>query len=141
VRGQYAADGRDLYASSRDLRRVRPLTVTTGLSVLSWGLECVAFWLVLTGFDAGVSLLIAAFVFAVSSIVGAVSLLPGGLGATEGTMTSLLVAFGVGRSVAAGSAIVVRAATLWFSAGLALLVYLNFRRRWAVVSGRGDKPD
>jgi uncharacterized protein (TIRG00374 family) len=63
----------------------------------------------------------------VASILGAVSLLPGGLGVTEGSMTGLLLVFDVERVQAASTTLVIRAATLWFVAGLALAVYLYYR--------------
>jgi hypothetical protein len=50
-----------------------------------------------------------AFVYAVSHLAGGISLLPGGVGAYEGSMTFLLVAFGVASPVAAAIAILNRA--------------------------------
>jgi uncharacterized protein (TIRG00374 family) len=120
-------DVRSLYVSSRDLLQIRPLAVTSTLSVLSWGMECFGLWLILVGFGADVSPLVAAFVFAFSSLLGALSLLPGGLGVTEGSMTGLLLLFDVPRVTAVSATLVTRAATLWFSAGIALLTYVSFR--------------
>jgi uncharacterized protein (TIRG00374 family) len=50
-----------------------------------------------------------AFVYAVAHLAGGISLLPGGVGAYEGSMTFLLVAFGVAGPVAAAIAILNRA--------------------------------
>lgn len=118
---------------------LRPLTVTTAISILSWGMECLGLWIVLRGFGADVSVLVAAFVFAFASILGAVSLLPGGLGVTGGSMTGLLLVFNVERVTAVSATLVVRAATLWFSAGLALLVYAHFRRTRLVAVDEYDE--
>jgi uncharacterized protein (TIRG00374 family) len=131
--GQKADRIRDLYDNSRTLLRLRPLGVTTGLSICSWGLECVGLWIVLQGLNAEISLIAAAFVFALSSVLGAVSLIPGGLGVTEGTMTGLLQIFEVGRVQAASATLVIRAATLWFVAGLALIVYGYYQYQKPVV--------
>jgi uncharacterized protein (TIRG00374 family) len=122
---------RNVYTNSRDLLRPRPLLVTTTLSVASWSLECVGLWVVLQGFGVDFGVLAASFVFTVASLLGAVSLLPGGLGVTEGSMTGLLLVFGVGRTTAASSTVIIRAATLWFVAGFALLVYASFRHRYS----------
>lgn len=124
---------RDLYENSRTVLRLRPLGVTTVLSIFSWGLECVGMWLVLKGFDVDVSLIVAAFVFAMASILGAISLLPGGLGVTEGSMIGLLLVFEVGRAQAVSTTLVIRAATLWFVAGLALAVYGYYRYQKSAV--------
>lgn len=129
IAGQKVDALRNFYENSRELLRFRPLGITTALSICSWGLECVGMWLVLQGFNAEVSLVAAAFVFALASILGAVSLLPGGLGVTEGSMTGLLLLFGVERATAASTTLVVRAATLWLVAALALAVYASYKRR------------
>ncbi|MFZ0168278.1 MAG: lysylphosphatidylglycerol synthase transmembrane domain-containing protein [Candidatus Dormiibacterota bacterium] len=50
-----------------------------------------------------------AFVYAIAHLAGGISLLPGGVGAYEGSMTVLLVAFGVAGPVAAAIAILNRA--------------------------------
>lgn len=50
-----------------------------------------------------------AFVYAIAHLAGGISLLPGGIGAYEGSMTFLLVAFGVAGPVAAAIAILNRA--------------------------------
>jgi uncharacterized membrane protein YbhN (UPF0104 family) len=120
-----------LYHNARQLLAVRPLGVTTALSVCSWGLECVGLWLVLQGLGVDVGVLAAAFVFAVSSILGAVSLLPGGVGVTDGSMIGLLAVFGVDRGAAVSATLIVRAATLWFVAVLAVVVYLRYTARTA----------
>jgi uncharacterized membrane protein YbhN (UPF0104 family) len=51
----------------------------------------------------------AAFVYAVAHLAGGVSLLPGGIGAYEGSMTFLMVAFGVASPVAAAVTVLNRA--------------------------------
>ncbi|MGH7705443.1 MAG: lysylphosphatidylglycerol synthase transmembrane domain-containing protein [Candidatus Dormibacteria bacterium] len=50
-----------------------------------------------------------AFVYAIAHLAGGITLLPGGIGAYEGSMTFLLVAFGVASPVAAAVAILNRA--------------------------------
>ena len=125
---------RDFYGSSKGVLRLKPLILTTVLSVISWGMECVGLWLVLRGLDAHVDVLAAAFVFSVASVLGALSFLPGGIGVTESSMTGLLLLFGVSRAAAVSSTIIIRAATLWFVAALALVVYLLFQKRQSLVT-------
>ncbi|MFB6197073.1 MAG: YbhN family protein, partial [Halobacteriaceae archaeon] len=124
---RYTEQLRSLYFNSQELLDSKPLVVTTLLSVISWGLECIGMWLVLEGFGVNASILLAAFVFAFASILGALSLLPGGIGITEGTMTGLLLFVGINRTAAVSTTLVIRAATLWFVAIGAILVYLHFR--------------
>lgn len=128
---RWSDNARQLYRSSRELLRPRPLGVVTVVSVASWGMECVGLWLVLRGFDTDVGLLATSFVFASSSILGAVSLLPGGLGVTEGSMTGLLSVFGVGRATATSATLVVRAVTLWFSVLLGVVFYTSLQWQYS----------
>jgi uncharacterized protein (TIRG00374 family) len=114
------------------LLRGRPLLYGTLLGVAAWFAECAALYLVLGGLGSTTLTLYAVtFIYALSTLGGALSLLPGGLGVTEIGMTALLVVFGVARDVSVAAVLIVRLCTLWFAAGLGLLVYLLHRRRVA----------
>lgn len=126
---------RAFYASSFALLSWRLLLVSTVLSVISWGGECLAFFYVLTGFGLPGSaelLLIATFVFAASTLFGLVSFLPGGLGTSEAASVALLVALLPAISLPAASAatIMIRFCTLWFGVSLGVLAWLVFERRY-----------
>jgi len=122
------------------LLRGRALLAGVALGTLAWFAECVAMYLVLGGLGSWrLSLLAATFVYALSTLAGALSLLPGGLGATELGMTALLAAFGVGRETAVAAVVIVRLCTLWFATGLGVAVYLVHRRRLAAAKAPG--PD
>jgi uncharacterized membrane protein YbhN (UPF0104 family) len=118
----------DSSAAVLDLRLLGALTV---LSVVGWGLECIGFWLIVTGF-AGVQagLPLCAFLWSAGTLVGALSFLPGGLGATEGSLlyaTGRLVT-GATQPIAMASALLGRLATLWFGevvGGVALAIFLR----------------
>jgi uncharacterized membrane protein YbhN (UPF0104 family) len=69
-----------------------------------------------------VTLQAAIFVFAFSTLAGAVTMLPGGLGGAEATMVALLLALGVTADAAVAATVVFRVATLWFAVGLGFLV-------------------
>lgn len=70
----------------------------------------------------------AAFVYAVAHLAGGVSLLPGGIGAYEGSMTFLLVAFGVAVPVAAAIAILNRAFDRLLVTVVGTIVFVAIRR-------------
>jgi glycosyltransferase 2 family protein len=109
----------------RSLLQGRSLAIGSFLGALAWYLECVAFLVVLRGFgETGVTLLGATFTYATATLAGALSMLPGGLGATEGGMAVLLARQGVGRDVAAGATLVIRACTLWWGVGIGAIAYL-----------------
>lgn len=71
----------------------------------------------------------AAFVYAVSHIAGAVSLLPGGLGAYEASIAGLLVASGASIQVGATIAVLHRTADKGIATLVGMLCYLIAKRR------------
>ncbi|HEV2529319.1 MAG TPA: lysylphosphatidylglycerol synthase transmembrane domain-containing protein [Thermomicrobiales bacterium] len=92
------------------------------LGIVSWFAECVALFLVLIGLGLEPSwhlLLVATFVLSVSSVLGALSLLPGGLGVAEASIAGLLILLittpGFDRGDAAAATLIIRFATLWFA--------------------------
>lgn len=136
-----ASRAQALISSSAALLRPRPLLALTALSVLGWGLECAGYWCVLRGFR-GVdpSLAQCAFLWASTTLIGAVSLLPGGLGATEGSLAVLAARLvpGVDGAIALSSTLLIRAATLWYAVALggvalALFMWDPERRRRSLV--------
>jgi uncharacterized membrane protein YbhN (UPF0104 family) len=112
-----AANATSLADSSAVVLRWHRLAVLSVISVLGWGLECVGYWMVLHGF-AGVdaSLALCTFLWSVTTLIGALSFLPGGLGATEGTLAVLVtrLATGLTAASAVASTLLIRLATLWY---------------------------
>jgi glycosyltransferase 2 family protein len=94
------------------------LVLTVGLSVVSWFFECLAFYLILQGLGVTVPLRVATVVYAFASLAGAVSMLPGGLGVAEGSLTGLLATLGAPLPLAAAATLLVRAVSLWLAVGL-----------------------
>ena len=125
--GRYAGELETFYESTYALFRPRPLVAATAISVVAWGLEALGLWVVLVGFDVPADPLAAAFVFGLGSVVGAVSLLPGGLLAAEASMVGLLLAFGYARPVAVGATVLLRLGTLWYAAALGLAVFGGYK--------------
>lgn len=126
VIGGLAARAGHLVESSATLLRLRSLAILSLLSVIGWGLECVGYWLILRGFaGVSVSLELCTFLWATTTLIGALSFLPGGLGATEGSLGILVsrLAIGVNQPIALASTLLIRACTLWYGeavGGLAL---------------------
>jgi len=108
----------EMYRAMARLVRPVPLIGTTILSIAAWSCECVGFYLVLTGIaGATPNLGDATFIYAFATIFGAVTMLPGGLGATEGSLIGLSLAFGLAatRAAATAAAMIIRFCTLWFA--------------------------
>jgi uncharacterized protein (TIRG00374 family) len=123
-----------VYTSTIQLLDWRVLLVSTFLSFVSWGFECIAFYYVLVGLGIeGTALLLlqATFVFAASTLFGLISFLPGGLGASEVSSVGLLVLLvGMATSAATTATIVIRFGTLWFGVLLGVIALAWFGRRY-----------
>jgi uncharacterized protein (TIRG00374 family) len=137
----------DFYGASNELLAFRPLVVASGISFLAWGLECVAVYLCALGVGAGEPFLVVVFVFAVSSLAGAASMLPGGIGAAEAGMAGMFTAVaGLSGGLAVALTFVVRLTTLWFAtligvAGLLLVRRVIGEPLDAAVTEAGTNPE
>jgi uncharacterized membrane protein YbhN (UPF0104 family) len=109
------AKSRGAMRSMRELSHWRTYGVTLVPSVVGWAAEGASLYLVLHFFGAHVSIANAIFVFSFSMIIGAISMLPGGLGSTELTSVVLLTALGVDVQVAVISTALMRITTFWFA--------------------------
>lgn len=116
--GSRAAHLQEFYEASRAILSPRNVLLGVGIGVVSWGAECVAYYLVLVGLGqpaAGEVLLHAAFILAAASLGGSIMMTPGGLGVAEGGLTGLAqYLLGMGAAEATASAILIRMSTLWF---------------------------
>lgn len=145
VAGRFVDQIAGFFSASNVLFRPQLALTMVMLGMISWGGECLAFYLVLRGlgFDASWNLLlVATFVLAVSSVFGAMSMLPGGLGVAEASVAGMLLILvdddRMNRGMAAAATLLIRFATLWFAVliGFAALALVNRAiRRNAAVSG------
>lgn len=116
-----------LFDSTLRVVRPRVLAYCILIGTVSWFFESVAFYFVFLGLGYKLSLLAATFTLAFSTVVGAVSMLPGGLGAAEGSILGILLFLGVPNSIAGGATILIRFCTLWFGVLLGLAALLRYR--------------
>ena len=123
---------RPLLESSLDslgaLGSPRPLLIALALSTLAWVSEGVSLWVIVQGLDLSLSLAEAVGVYAAATLIGAASLLPGGLGGTEGSMALFLRRLDLPRGGASSATLLVRLCTLWFAFLIGLLSLLWLQR-------------
>lgn len=121
----------DLMSLHRDVIFIARRPATLGPALLGPVAAVIAiamFYFTIRSVGVEVGVYQAAFVYAVAHLAGGVSLLPGGIGAYEGTMTLLLVAFGVATPVAAAIAILNRAFDRLLVTVVGTIVYFAIRR-------------
>ena len=112
----------------------------TWMSALQAAATISVFWMVAEALAPGqLSWQTAAFVYAVSNLAGALSLIPGGIGAYEASVVGLLVGVGVNPGAAAAVAVVQRVADKGLATALGFVGYAVARRRLHV-SGLGTLP-
>jgi uncharacterized protein (TIRG00374 family) len=111
----------DMLSASADLLKSGPLYIGLLLGLLAWFAEGYALYIVLERLGAATPVYVAAGIYGVSVLAGAVSFVPGGLGGTELVMGSLLVLSGVDAPMAVSAVIICRLATLWFAVAIGLV--------------------
>lgn len=120
------------YDSIFRLVRIKPLIVATILSIISWFFECIGFYIVLNVFSTAtnieVSLLTATFIYGFSTLIGAIAMLPGGLGVTEAFLTGLLQILKIPKNISVASTIIIRVATLWFAVVVGIVAVLIYQK-------------
>jgi uncharacterized protein (TIRG00374 family) len=101
------------------------ISITFGL--VAWGLLALSFFWLLREFDISIDFLIAIALYPLSMLVGAASMIPGGLGSTEATIVALLYTFDVPIEKGVIMAVTIRIATLWSAIliGSIALLYLE----------------
>ncbi len=120
--------GRRFYETSGDLLSFRNLVIGTLLGGLSWGLEGLCLYWILQGFGVtSISAPTAVFIFCSAVLLGAASMLPGGVGGSEAIMVAMLLFFGTSRSVAVTATLIVRVVTLWYGVGIGAVCW-----RWSI---------
>ncbi|RMF01086.1 MAG: UPF0104 family protein [Chloroflexi bacterium] len=121
-----------LYESTYQLLRPKNFLVGLGVGLLAWIAEGLAFYWVLVGLGVPEAMqvaLLSIFTLAVGSLIGGASSLPGGLGATEASMTGILqVVLGLSEAMAATATLIIRFFTLWSGVGLGVLIVLIWRK-------------
>lgn len=111
----------EMYNIIHDLLNVKIYAKSFLLSVVAWMVESYGVYLIFQGFGIDLSFLLVITIFIVSSIIGALSFLPGGIGVTEIGMTGLLILNGVEQTQAIGVTLLTRLSTLWYSVILGLI--------------------
>ncbi len=132
------------YESSYELFRLPNLLFGVGIGVVSWSGEVVAFVLVMMGLGIQFSALlvvVCAFILSASTLIGSVTLLPGGLGTTDASITGMLqflvpayLRVPMPQDTAVAATLLIRFATLWFGVGLGLASLMLMQRRIGRIS-------
>lgn len=116
------------YESSYIIFGPRNLLISLLIGIVSWAAEGLAYYVVLVGFGAepgGTTLLIAVFIFCISTVIGAVFAMPGGLGGVEGSLVALSGSIlAMPTATATAAALLVRFCTLWLGVSIGVVSFM-----------------
>lgn len=95
----------------------KPKNMTRGLllSILGWSVDSFAVYVVFLALNIDLGYLLTSQIYLTSLGYGILSILPGGIGVSEGVAYFLLVRQGLDLSVASSLVILMRLSTLWFA--------------------------
>jgi len=120
-----ASAGGNGLAALRQLLQPALLLQATLIGALVWSLEGVSLWLLLRGMGIeAVGIGGATIAHTAAGLLGALTLLPGGLGSTEAGTVGLLALQGVGVAAATPATLLIRLMTLWFATAAGTLILL-----------------
>jgi glycosyltransferase 2 family protein len=122
------------YESSYLLLKPKPLFSMTLLSLVSWGFECLGYYIILLNFNIDFGLFWAFFSYSFATIIGAISMLPGGLGVTEGSLTFMLIKENISKNVAFATTFIVRVVTLWFAVLVGVISVSIYQKRFGKIT-------
>jgi uncharacterized protein (TIRG00374 family) len=129
---------REAFDSLRVLASPAALLWPTLLSVVGWGCEGTALWLLLHGFGVPAPLSLSVFFYATATLAGAIIPVPGGLGVTEAIMQEGLLRLGdIAQGPATSAMILTRFATLWWAVLVGFCALAVLRARYPTLL-RGD---
>lgn len=131
---KYTEHAKSAYESSYQMLQLKPLFQMSLLSLVAWFFECLGYYLILTNFHVEISLLWASFSYAFATIVGAISMLPAGLGVTEGSLTVLLQQKHYSLEIAFASTFLIRIVTLWFAVLVGIVSVLFYQKRFGKIT-------
>ena len=108
----------------KNLLKLETLFKITFLSLFSWGLEGLSFFVLIQKLNFDISFLKATLIHTTSGLIGALTMLPGGLGFTEAVTVSILQFQTIPLEYGIAITSIIRLMTLWYITLLGLIYLL-----------------
>jgi uncharacterized protein (TIRG00374 family) len=103
----------------------RSMLIALPLSLLAWAVQGYGLYLVVDGLGFDTSPLLIIGIYNASILAGAISFIPGGIGATEAVIAVLLASVGMDLPLAVVASIVCRGMTLWLAVTIGMIAMLS----------------
>ncbi len=110
------------------LLKPKLLLGSTLIALIAWGLEGVALYYIFQYLGANtITLYQAVLIHTASGLIGALSMLPGGIGGVEAASISLSIFYGATQTQAVAATFLIRLLTLWFAIAVGIIAMLSIR--------------
>jgi uncharacterized protein (TIRG00374 family) len=120
----------ELIDSASALLKPSLLLGGTFLALVAWGLEGVALYCLFHYLGASsITLYQAVLIHTSSGLIGALSLLPGGIGGAEAMNISLSMLFGASQPIAVTATLLIRLMTLWYAVFIGMILLLWMQKK------------
>jgi len=109
----------------------KPLTIGFVLSIMAWILQALAIFLCFQSFQLNTDFLTSVSLTFTSMIIGVMTMIPGGLGVTELSMTGFFLHYGIPEKIVPSLVLLIRLVTIWFSTlvGFITIQFLTVRKK------------
>jgi uncharacterized protein (TIRG00374 family) len=119
---KYIDNMSEFYEVVKKSTNVKAATICILLALTYWFIISAAAYYTLIAFDVNLlDYLKVLAIYATSTLLGAISFIPGGIGITEGSMAGLFTLNGVDVSTALILGVMIRVLTLWYSVGVGFI--------------------
>ena len=120
---KYIDNMSEFYEVVKKSTSVKAATICILLALTYWFIISAAAYYTLIAFDVNLlDYLKVLAIYATSTLLGAISFIPGGIGITEGSITGLFTLNGIDVSTALILSIMIRIFTLWYSVGVGFVL-------------------
>ncbi len=113
-----------IYSSIRQLSKINILLISISAGVIGWFVECLSVYYLVNFFkEFDISIFKITFAHLTSTLVGVISFIPGGIGASEFTTTNIFLKYGVEIDSSIILAFAIRLITIWYATILGFLIF------------------
>ncbi|NTS75943.1 flippase-like domain-containing protein [Catenovulum sp. SM1970] len=118
----------DFFVCLKSFLSLSYLPKTVPLTLFGWLSQVAVLHFVLSAFDVGTDWpwYIVVGIYGLSTLLGALSFVPAGLGATEASLSLLLISQGVDAEIAVAVSLIFRLCTLWLAIGIGLIALFHW---------------
>ena len=100
------------------------MIISISVGIFAWFVECVCVYLIVNYLNEfNISIFQSTFAHATSTLVGVISFIPGGIGATELTTSKIFVQYGIGTDYSIILSFIIRLATIWYATILGIIMF------------------